>query len=539
MVDIFWIRGSTAIDALGTIELEIPDGLWESVDCPIDIILDEIDIQSFEEPERRISTEGQTYIGKIRCEAIRRIEGDYYFELAERPLGLAPESERLPIPFKLRIPTVVNGDEIGFHEFYFYLTGEGENRYEVNIKITDWDCDNPGCMIAPDSGHVVANIRGIGRITQPRFLQIVQPYFINNLNPETPQQIPAGNAEMVQDCVDYILGRLRNHSQVIDDLFNHERYHSAASGEEPWVRSVVEHMTGLVYTNANQPYGGGSNRWRRWRDHLRTSGEYPACNMCDQLGSIIQWVRGVPEEYIDGGLVMHREKYRQWAAPAGSSVKWYPVESNAMASINEWAKPGASIFYQHINDGDVDHESTIIRTRGSDRNMLVQLFDYGPNIQGRGRGRGYVGNLVHVAQESGWMPITNAIHNIPNRNFWGVGWHPPETIRNLHAALGDVKLYVWRRGTEQPQSPTRDRRALHDRPAGGDRDPNKIYPITHFISALSGMPHADQIIAQFRVQSTPVFSPGGGNTSLLDIITESNGTVTLTPFPEGNPFRRH
>ena len=409
---------------------------------------------------------------------------------------------------------------------------------------------------------MIAGIRWL----MPRFLRIVQPDIRNDL--QSSRSTATETKQRATECVDYITARLTNNGNPIESLLNQDLYRHAEQQprQEPWVRKVIEHMTGLVYASGQRAYGGTNEDWRQ---HLRTLEEYPACNVCDQLGSTIQWIRGVPDEgggprvpnfqnedYIWGGFRTHINRYRDWARTIDEAV-FFDNLTEAISNIDQWAKPGASIFYEGApREGRPHHESTIIRTRGQGSNMLVQLFDYGPNISGPGRGRGYVGCLEHVAQESGWMPINQAIHNIPNRNFWGVGWYPSGTICNLHAALGDVKLYVYPRGSEQPEYPTLERASLHhgrvrehensnrseeDKNSDRNRDPNKIYPITHFINALSGMPYADQIIAKFRVENTPVF--GSVRTRgriprvpLLDIVTESNGKVTLNPFPEGNPF---
>ena len=570
--NVFQFVGNTIIDIDGTIELRINswddeyfiinDGreLRRSPDKEVEIILDEIDCSyferrgSFEGRERGITVhrsttlreirrqydEGKyTYIGKIACAGIgaQGVGQDrrYFFVLADSPQGFS-DAHRLPIPFKLRIPTSINTEGVmQFQEFTFWVTGNPEHRFEIAIKI--WKSDDHQTLAPSQSTFMIAGIRWL----MPRFLRIVQPDIRNDL--QSSRSTATETKQRATECVDYITARLTNNGNPIESLLNQDLYRHAEQQprQEPWVREVVEHMTGLVYAPGQGHYGGGNSEWRQ---RLKTLGEYPACNVCDQLGDIIQWVRGVPEEYVGAGWG-HRNSYSRWSNSI-SSAKWYPRESDAMAHIDEWAKPGASIFYEGVPPDRPHHESTIIRTRGSGRDMLVQLFDYGPNISGSGRGRGYVGRLEHVAQESGWMPITQAIHNIPDRNFWGVGWRPPGTINNLHAALGDVKLYVYPRGSEQPEEPTLERASLHhgrvrehensnrseeDKNSDRNRDPNKIYPITRFINALSGMPYADQIIAKFRVESTPVFAPGEAHTPLLDIVTESNGKVTLHPFP--------
>ena len=604
MPNIFRFEGSNNIEALGTIELGINS--WDYTD-PIDIILNEIDIQSFNRRRSLSGTPqsgsgGWTYIGKIACQ-IREVEDNgYYFELAERPLGLAQERDapRLPIPFKLKIPTIVNGDQQGFHEFYFYLTGEMEDRYEVSVKINQQGRNIKLAPVPPpDSADeedeeeeelfMVAGIRGIGRITMPRFLQIVQPYFINNLNPETHQQIPAGDdrfRQMAQNCVAYIIGgpenitvggpenitgRLRNINQVIDDLFDHEKYRSAARGEESWVRNVVENMTGLPHKIGQSAYGGGSEGWRH---RLKQRGEYPACNVCDQLGSVIQWARGLPSEdvdaYVDGGLQQHKQLYQnRWADNTwqrGGAVYCDDFSTaNTPENRRRWAKPGASIFFYKLkwidncwqvkhgprrndyrpaqtdsigiitNSRFVGHESTIIRTRGSGGDVEeVQLFDYGLNLQG-GRGRGSVGRLEHVAQESGWIPITNALTfldqcvrpDIPAspKKFFSVGWRPRDSddTQTLIRPLGNITLTISQKiaGTVLQ---SRTRAQIEGR---GSEDPNVIKPITKYIAALSGMPHADQLKATFKIESTPSFSGAPSPVHLLDIETDQYGRVNV------------
>lgn len=535
------------------------------------------------------------YIGKIACQRViereteREDEDRYFFKLADTPHGLARESDepRLPVPFRLRIPTVVGEDQFGFHEFYFYLIGERERRYEVSVKIVQHGSTPQPTLAPSENTFMVFGIHDISRIVMPRFLQIVQPFFLNDLHHQAPQQIPLGDdylTQMAQNCIDYITNILDNIDVVMGSLFGHELYHDAEpGGQEPWVRNVVENMTGLVYKIGQRAYGGGPSGWR---DRLKVLGEYPACNVCDQLGSTIQLARGLPsgdlDTYVDGGLQTHNRLYQSWAGNSTLSSRGavhFDSLSTANTSTNRelWAKPGASIFFYklewqndvwkvkngpgqndyieaHTNaDGTINncsfigHESTIIRTRSNNGSVThIQLLDYGPNIRGNGRGRGYVGSLEHVAQESGWIPITNALTFLdqsarPGRTatstrparpaipaspkkFFSVGWRPrePDNAKTLVRPLGNIELTITHNSDVLI---TRTRVEIEGR--SSESDINVIKPITKYIAALSGMPHADQITARFKVESTPSFPGAPSPVHLLDIETDQYGKVNL------------
>lgn len=588
MSNIFRFRDSTIIGPHGAIELQIGRG-WEYLNHPVEIVLDELDFRIFEGRRSRsgrqtvsrqteldqlredIAAERWTYIGKIECKGIINSGGSYFFREEEIERGLAQRRDgtRQPIPFKLVIPTGPGREDR--RQFNFWVTGEAENRYEVAIKINDAD----GNRLAPSNNtFMLACIRG--RIVMPIFLEIVQPYFRNGWSPPTSQERNAArglsDGTLAEICYEYFVNRL---DRNIGTLLDGQPLYRNAEGrgrEELWVRMAVEHMTGLPYMMGHLAYGGrasGGDATQNWRDYVIQSGEYPACNVCDQLGTMIQWIRGLPysgmpQDYIRGGLRIHKDNYQRWARNEELSEMGAVYCDNydgAIANTNLWAKPGASIFYKKIEwDGSswrertdahgtvIGHESTIIRTRGRGNNIEVQLFDYGPNIQGGGPARGFVGNLANVAQESGWIPAQNALTLLDRRErparseirncqgrvirpaqparpasppkFMAVGWRPPETAqpRNLRRPLGEASLVISRNGTHVRTYSHSD---LHD-------VRGFIYPITHYINALSDMPHSELMKATIKIRSMQAFtSPGRPTVDLLDIETDPDGLVKV------------
>ncbi len=392
-------------------------------------------------------------------------------------------------------------------------------------------------------------------------MEIVQPYYRSDWSSPSAASREASSREsdgaLAQSVIDAIRRQLSS-GNIQSFLDGMDPYTDAEPRREDWVRLAVEHMTGLPYKQGHQAYGGratGGDETSNWRDRVVSSGNYPCCNVCDQLASMIQYLRGLPHsgsprDYFRGGLGLHAQKYRAWAADADlarSGARYYDNYAEARANVTEWAKPGASIFYKKIEweggawvtrttqDGSgIGHENTVIRTRNGSSGLEVQLFDYGGNIQGPGRFRGYVGTLVPVAQESGWIPAVNALtlldqsarpaREIPASppKFHSVGYRATSRSaqRRLSRPLGEAILTVLKDGR---QIGSQSHAQLH-----GESFRETIYPVTHYLRALSGLPHSAVVQAKIRIRSRPVFSTTGSPVlNLLEISTDPEGFVKI------------
>lgn len=519
MANIFtFTRTSNSIEPLGVIELRFSQ--WSHLDAPVDICLYETDIQAF---ERRpgLGTVGEgsrgtagTYLGKIACSRITGERTRYY---CETPTLVDDASDEIrPIPFKVRVPSGTEAEDV--REFLFRVRGEDEARFEILVQIVD---HVTGDILAPNRNtSMVAGLRGI---VMPRFLQIVQPYFIPDWQ---PPESSAGTPDqgMVDDCVSYITSGIADAVWQVPEAMGHTLYRAGAGGpDESWIADVVEHLTGSPYLRAQAPYGGGPSGWR---DHLRATGQYTVCNVCDQLSSVIQWRRGVASRYIDLGIVAHKNHYRDSGAVLHENYQ------EALDNVAAWARPGATIFFESDPPGrdtgadSPRHETTILRAKGSGDDLRVQLFDYGGNLSGFGAMRGYAGTLPPVAQESGWLAPAHAIGLLGQERFMAVGWRPTgeDATRRLHDPVGHVTLVLTRvdDGSELRRLTRSD---LHGESTGSG--PQTILPLTHYVSALSGMPYPDVIKASFQIESIAAFETGGSATPLVDIETETSGAVRV------------
>ncbi len=568
MANVFRFRGGNLIWSQGSVEIQISRG-WEFLDAPVEIILQELDLELVEETRdvrQRLVRAGDTEqlradiaaerwneIGKVQAQAVRQ-QGNAYFVEPEGITRVLPDSEpQQPIPFKLIVPTGAGRIR---REFTFWITGAAESRYEVAVLIKD----GSGTQLAPSANQFMLFCVQ-GRVVMPRYLEIVQPYFRSDWSPpsEESRAVAEGESDetLAQNTIEAITRQLSG-SNIQRFLNGMSPYTSAEPRREEWVRLAVEHMTGLPYKQGHQAYGGratGGDETTNWRDRVISSGDYPCSNVCDQLASMIQYIRGLPHsgsprDYFRGGLGLHAQKYRAWAADtalAGQGAVYYDNIAEARSNVTAWAKPGASIFYKKIEwDGSewvlrttqdrsgIGHENTIMRTRDGSRGQEVQLFDYGGNIGGPGPARGYVGTLPPVAQESGWIPAVNALtlldqSPIPARGitasppkFHAVGWCPTaETSpRRLSRPLGEATLTVLRDGREIGSQTHEE---LH-----GDSFRQTILPVTHYLRALSGLPHSDVTQAKIRIRSRPVFTTTGSPVlDLLEITTDPEGFVKI------------
>jgi hypothetical protein len=302
-------------------------------------------------------------------------------------------------------------------------------------------------------------------------------------------------------------------------------YRNAASvSREPWIPDVVEHLTGSPYKRAQLAYGGGAEGWR---DHLRATGHYTVCNVCDQISSVIQWRRGAPADYVDGGIIGHKNHYRT------SGAVFYTDFDQAMRNVAEWARPGASIFHESVPPGggqgtsSPQHENSILRTRGSGDGLGVQLIDYGGNISGPGRARGFVGTLSAVAQESGWLQPGDAIGLLGRERFMAVAWRPyrEDATRRLRDPVGNVALVL----TEVDGGRELRRLEFSELHPTRTGSPQTILPVSHYVTALSGMPNPERIKATFKIESINAFTPAGNVIALVDVETTPTGSVRVVP----------
>ncbi len=518
MPNIFaFTRTSTSIEPMGVIEIRFSQ--WSALEVPVDICLYETDIRSFERNARLGSVSERTtgavgtYLGKIACARITGTRSRLYCESPEQVDDGCGTIR--PIPFRVRVPSGSADDDA--REFLFRVRGEEEARFEILVQIAD---RTTGTVLAPTGNtSMVAGLRGI---VMPRLLQIVQPYFRPEWQPPEPCCEAASQA-MVDECVSYIRTGIDQATWEMPNIVGEDLYRSATGGtDESWVRDVVEHLTGSPYLRAQTPYGGGADGWR---DHLRSTGHHPVCNVCDQLSGMIQWRRGAEARYVDLGIVRHMEHYRS------SGAVLYDSYDEALSHAAEWARSGATIFLESRPPGrdtgadSPRHETTILRAKGSGDDLRVQLFDYGGNLSGFGAGRGYAGTLTPVAQESGWLSPANAIGLLGQERFMGVGWRPysEDATRRFQDPVGNVTLTLTSvdDGSELRRLSRSD---LHGSSSGSG--PQTILPLTHYLCALSGMPHADVIKASFRVESVEAFTPPAGRvTTLVDIETDATGSV--------------
>jgi hypothetical protein len=526
MANIFsFTRSSAAIEPMGVIELRFSQ--WSHLDAPVDICLYETDIRAFERRTRfgsvseRTSGPAGTYLGKISCS---RITGNRTRLYCETPTQVDDAADTVrPIPFRVCVPSGSATDDT--REFCFRVRGEEETHFEILVQIVDHDS---GDLLAPTGNtSMVAGLRGI---VMPRFLQIVQPYFRADWQPPEPGSESVSQA-MVDECISYIRSGIDDATWQVPAVMGEALYRSAVGGsDEPWIRDVVEHLTGSPYKRSQLAYGGGGSGWR---DHLRTTGHYPVCNVCDQLSSVIQWRRGVEERYVDLGIPAHKNHYRD------SGAVLYESYDEALSNVTEWARSGATIFLESNPPGrdtgasSPRHETTILRAKGSGDSLKVQLFDYGGNLSGPGAMRGYVGTLAPVAQESGWIAPAHAIGLLGQERFMAVGWRPyrDDAARRLQDPIGNVTLVL-----TQVDGGSELRRLTHSDLHGssGAAGPQTILPLTHYLCALSGMPHADSIKASFQIESVLAFSPGGSVTALVDIETDASGSVQATSRTRDN-----
>ncbi len=526
MANIFtFTRTSNSIEPMGVIELRFSQ--WSHVDAPVDIRLYETDIRAFERSDRlgtvseRTSGTVGTYLGMISC---TRITGTRTRLYCETPTQVDDATGTLrPIPFRVRVPSGSEADDT--REFCFRVRGEEEARFEILVQIVD---HATGDVLAPTGNtSMVAGLRGI---VMPRFLQIVQPYF------RAAWQLPEPTSEsvsqeMVDECASYIRTGIDDAAWQVPDVMGEALYRAATGGsDESWIRDVVEHLTGSPYLRAQTPYGGGASGWR---DHLRSTGQYTVCNVCDQLSSVIQWRRGAEERYVDLGIMAHKNQYRD------SGAVLYENRDDALSHVTEWAKPGATIFFESDPPGrdsganSPRHENTILRAKGSGDDLRVQLFDYGGNVSGFGAMRGYAGTLTPVAQESGWLAPAHALALLGEERLMAVGWRPyrEDAARRLHDPVGNVTLVLTQvdGGSELRRLTHSD---LHGTSSGSG--PQTVLPLTHYLSALSGMPYADKIKASFKIESIQAFSPGGSARALVDIETDATGAVSAVSRTRDN-----
>ena len=580
MANVFRFRGGNAIRAHESVEIQISGG-WEYVDHPVDIVLQELDlafVESSRERGLRTVRTGDTPqlladmaahrwndIGKVEAQAVRHVGRAYFFE----PDGIRrvlPDTEpRQPIPFKLIVPT---GPGRTNREFTFWITGDAESLYEVAIVIKE----RGGADLAPSANQFML-FTVQGSVVMPRFLEIVQPYFRSNWSPSTENEREIAEEEeeeiLAQNIIEAISRQLAG-SNIQSFLDGMAPYTGAEPRRDAWVRQAVEHMTGLPYKQGHQAYGGranGGDDTNNWRDYVLVNGDYPCCNVCDQLALMIQYIRGLPhsgsaQDYFRGGLTLHARKYREWAgdsALAASGARYYDTTAEARANITEWAKPGASIFFKKIEWDNaswswvtrtdasgvvIGHENTIMRTRNGAHGLEVQLFDYGGNIQG-GPVRGNVGPLQPVAQESGWIRAENVLTLLdqaarparpanPERGreavpakpasppkFHSVGYRAtsPSALRRLGRPLGEATLSIWKAGRRiggQTHS------QLHD-----SSFRVTMHPVTHYMRALSGLPHPQVTQARITIRSRILFADAGSPMDLLELSTDAEGFVHI------------
>jgi hypothetical protein len=536
MANIFsFTRTSNSIEPMGVIELSFSQ--WSSIDIPVDICLYETDIRAFEAVVRsgsrraRTGETAGTHLGRIAC---TRITGTRTRLYCETPTQVADATDAVrPIPFRVRVPS--GSETSDTREFVFRVRGPEEPRFEILVQIINHETEE---VLAPlPATPMVANLRGI---VMPRFVQIVQPYFRADWQPSETSEGSA-DGDMVDACVSHIRAGIDNASWQVPNIMAEALYRNAGGGsEEPWVRNVVEHLTGSPYKRSQLAYGGAATGWR---DHLRDTGHHPVCNVCDQLSSVIQWCRGVAIDYISAGITVHMSGYRR----AGTA--FYETYDEAMSHVTEWAKSGATIFLdsvpssrtssradsaQEVPAGTDDrsrspqHEFTILRAKGSGDSLRVQLFDYGGNLSGPGPARGFVGTLLNVAQESGWQPPADALRMLGQDRFMGVGWRPyrADETRRLHDPVGNVTLVLSQMsdGSELRRLSQTD---LHGGSTSSGSGPQTILPVAQYMCALSGMPHADQIKATFKIESISAFTPAASVMSLVDIETDATGSIQL------------
>jgi hypothetical protein len=516
-------RSSASIEPMGSIEIRLSQ--WNDVDVPLEIRLYETDIHVFERnphmsatavAEQTSEPEGD-YLGKICCSRITRSGSRLY---CENPVQVNDGTGTVqPIRFKLKIPSGPNDGDSS--EFMFRVRGETESRFEILIKIVQADT---GDRLAPSANKfMVAGVRGI---VMPRLLQVVQPYFRLTWQPPPEASQPASVSQaMKNEVIEHIKTTLANASWNITAIMNEDLYSSEETdGQEDWVRAVVEYLTGSPYKRSQLAFGGGA---KGWRDHLRSTGEYPVCNVCDQLSDVIQWRRGVDPGYIDGGINMHRNHYRN-----DSGAVLYENYNEALSNAAEWARPGATIFFDSIPPGghsgtsSPQHENTIIRTKGQGDDLKVQLFDYGGNISGFGAGRGYAGTLLPVAQESGWISPANAIGLIGRERFMAVGWRPynKDSAHWFHNPLGTATLILTQvsDGAELARMNAADLYSGSSAPASGT-----IEPLSYYLYALSNMPHSAHIKATFKIESSSAIHPDQSIRHLADIETGTSGETSI------------
>ncbi len=519
-------RSSTSIEPMGTIEIAVSQ--WNDVDVPLEIRLYETDIRYFEiRSNSNMSTgsvkaEGQTsdpdraYLGKICCTHVTESGGRFYFE---NPVQVNDGSGTVqPIRFKLKLPAGPNADDT--REFVFRVRGEIESRFEIMVEIVRGDT---GDLLAPSANKfMVAGVRGI---VMPRFLQVVQPYFRPDWQPPQESSGSSVTQAMTDECIEYIGTTLKNAECEVEAIMNEGLYNNEEMNlQQDWVRWAVRFLSGSPYKRSQLAFGGGA---KGWRDRLRSTGEYPVCNVCDQLSDVIQWQRGVDPQYIDMGINTHRNHYRD-----DPHAVLYQDFNKALSNTAEWAKPGATIFFDSIPPGggsgtsSPQHENTIIRTKGQGDDLKVQLFDYGGNISGFGAPRGYAGTLLPVAQESGWISPRNAIGLLGQERFMAVGWRPyrEDPARRLMKALGTTTLILMNRSdnTELVRLGAADIGTCFSTPASCT-----IEPLTHYLYALCGMPHSAQIKAVFKIESSTAINPNAPILHLADIETGPSGEAAI------------
>ena len=583
MGNVFRFRGGNLVWSKESVEIQISRG-WEYLDAPVDIVLQELDLELVERPRddrQRLVRSGDTpqlradmaaerwnEIGRVEAQAVRHVGSAYFFEPEGITRVLPDSGPRQPVPFRLIVPTGVGNMR---RQFTFWITGAAEPRYEVAVIIRRHN----GAQLAPSANQFMLFCVQ-GAVVMPRFIEIVQPYHRSGWTPPTDEQREVAEGEsdeaLAQNVIDAI-GRQLSGGNIQSFLDGMDAYTDAEPRREDWVRLAVEHMTGLPYKQGHQAYGGratGGDETSNWRDRVLLDGDYPCCNVCDQLALMIQYLRGLPHsgsprDYFRGGLTLHAQKYRQWAADthlAASGARYYDNAAEARANIREWAKPGASIFYKKIeweggawvtrtgSDGVViGHENTVMRTRNGSRGLEVQLFDYGGNIQG-GPVRGNVGQLAPVAQESGWIRAQDALTlldqsarprrparppsgrrparpEVPARpasppKFHSVGYRATSRSaqRRLSRPLGEAALTVWKEGR---QIGGQTHAELH----GDSSFRQTIYPVTHYMRAMSHLPHPHVTQAKIRIRSRIVFSTTGSPLDLLELSTDPEGFVNI------------
>ena len=215
-------------------------------------------------------------------------------------------------------------------------------------------------------------------------------------------------------------------------------------GDEAWVQRVIENFTGLAYDSANRVYSGAGD----WRQIYQQTGNFPVTAVCDQLGELIQWIRGITGYgaglaehygyYLRNNLIHNSPTADQIQpgatdfsfAPSGTSHA-FEIESGDRYPTPEWTQSEAQslrreqvgllrsgrgsgmwdarvvgrlreaarsdpALAQRLNAFDrrldriyhpnqlISHESTILRTAVHNGETWIQLFDFANHVAQEG-----------------------------------------------------------------------------------------------------------------------------------------------------------